>query len=434
MTEPQPAYQEQIASSAIPSERPVVVVGGGVVGAACASFLAEAGVPVVVIDRGRFGQGCSHGNCGYVSPSHVLPLCRPGAIGNTIKMMFQKNAPFKLRLRMDPAQWAWLWKFARHCNREDMLRGGHALTSLLNSSRQIYGEMIDSGRLTDCDWETQGLLFVFKSQSHFDHFAETDRLLRETYGMGATPLPGEELTKAEPALKPGVAAGAWLYDCDAHLRPDKLMDAWQRRLTQQGVQIRENCEFQGFERNNATVTAVATSTGTIAADRVVIATGAWTPLLKRQLGHRVPIEPGKGYSITMRRPEICPRYPMVFEQHRVAITPMQSGYRIGSTMEFAGFDTTLREERLSLLIEGAKVYLKEPIAEPFTERWYGWRPMSCDGVPFIGPVPTLSNVWVAAGHSMLGVSLATGTGKLIAELITGTTPHVDPGHYRVDRF
>lgn len=412
----------------------VVVVGGGVVGAACASFLAEAGAEVMLIDRGRFGQGCSHGNCGYVSPSHVLPLCRPGAIGSTAKMMFRKNAPFKLRLRWDLAQWVWLWRFARHCNTRDMLRGGHALSALLNSSRQLYGELIDQKILTDCEWEPQGLLFVFQSAAHFDHFAETDRLLRETYQMGATRLPADELAEIEPALKPGAAAGAWRYDCDAHLRPDKLMTAWHRRLAEQGVTIRENCAFQGFEQTAGEVTGLLTSTGRIEADRVVIATGAWTPLLKEQLGTRVPIEPGKGYSITMPRPELCPKYPMVFEQHRVAVTPMRSGYRIGSTMEFAGFDETLREERLRLLIEGAKLYLKEPVAEPVIEKWYGWRPMSCDGVPFIGPVPKFSNVWLAAGHSMLGVSMATGTGKLIAELVTGATPHVDPAPYRVDRF
>jgi D-amino-acid dehydrogenase len=416
------------------SRNSVVVVGGGVVGAACASFLAEAGAEVMIIDRGRFGQGCSHGNCGYVSPSHVLPLCRPGAIGSTLKMMFRRNAPFKLRLRLDPAQWAWLWRFARHCNTRDMLRGGHALSAMLNSSRQLYEELIAQNHLTDCEWEPQGLLFVFRSAGHFEHFAETDRLLRETYQMGATRLPAEELAKLEPALKPDAAAGAWLYDCDAHLRPDKLMSAWQRRLNEQGVTIRENCEFQGFERTDGKVTGLVTSQGRIEADQVVIATGAWTPLLKEQLGKRVPIEPGKGYSITMPRPALCPKYPMVFEQHRVAVTPMQSGYRIGSTMEFAGFDETLREERLHLLTEGAKLYLKEPLAEPIVEKWYGWRPMSCDGVPFIGPIPKFTNVWLAAGHSMLGVSMATGTGRLIAELVTGATPHVDPAPYRVDRF
>lgn len=138
--------------------------------------------------------------------------------------------------------------------------------------------------------------------------------------------------------------------------------------------------------------------------------------------------------MTMPRPSICPKYPMIFEEHRVAITPMQSGYRIGSTMEFAGYDTSLNEARLSLLTNGAKHYLREPLCEPVQEKWYGWRPMSADGVPLIGQLPKFKNAWLAAGHSMLGLSMGAGTGKLIAELVTGTTPHIDPQPYRVDRF
>lgn len=414
------------------SKRSVVVVGGGVVGAACAYYLVKEGCNVTVIDQGKFGAGCSHANCGYVSPSHILPLCKPGAVANALKTLFKKNSPFKLRFQLDPRMWLWLMDFARHCNTADMLRAGFARQALLDSSKAAYRELILGGVLNETEWEEKGLLFVFKTQQHFDHYAETDRLLREQYGLGAKPYNERELLALEPALKPGIA-GAWLYECDAHLRPDKLMTAWEQRLQTEGVVIREQCRFEGFDSPRGKVATVRTSTGPIPADQVVVATGAWTPLLKDQLQRSLPIQPGKGYSITMKRPGHCPTYPMIFEEHRVAITPMQSCYRIGSTMEFAGYDTTLREDRLTLLTEGAKLYLKDPFGEPVLERWWGWRPMSSDGVPFIGALPAFSNVWVAAGHSMLGLSMGAGTGKLIAELITGRTPHIDPAPYRVDR-
>lgn len=411
----------------------IVIVGGGVVGAACAYYLREGGAKVTLIEKGDFGRACSHGNCGYVSPSHILPLCQPGALTRTLKTMFTRNSPVYLKPRVDLRLWSWLWRFARRCNQRDMLEAGKARQALLDSSRQLYGGLFDSQVLTDCDWQTIGLLFVFMSASHFEHYHEVDGLLQREFGLGAKPFAGAELNKLEPALKEGIA-GAWLYECDAHLRPDKLMRAWRRALESRGVEIREHCELSKFEKARNKVSALQTTQGRIEADQFIIATGAWTPLMQSELGCSIPIQPGKGYSITMPRPEICPTYPMIFEEHRVAVTPMQDAYRIGSTMEFAGYDGTLNRQRLGILTEGAKLYLKTPTATPFIEEWFGWRPMSCDGKPLIGRPPGLSNVCLATGHSMLGVSMATGTGKLVSELVLGTDPHVDPHPYRINRF
>jgi D-amino-acid dehydrogenase len=178
----------------------------------------------------------------------------------------------------------------------------------------------------------------------------------------------------------------------------------------------------------------ASSRGELAADAFVVATGAWTPQLNRTLGCRVPIQPGKGYSITMARPGRCPVVPMLFDEDRVAVTPWPSGYRLGSTMEFAGYDETLNRSRLAILRDAAKYYLHEPFGEPVTEEWYGWRPMTPDSVPIIDRSPLMGNVWLATGHSMLGVTMAPVTGKLIAELLGGQPPHLDPKPYSLARF
>jgi len=172
----------------------------------------------------------------------------------------------------------------------------------------------------------------------------------------------------------------------------------------------------------------------MSADAFVVAAGAWTPLLNIDLGCRIPIQPGKGYSITMPRPKSCPRIPLIFEEHLVAVTPMQTGYRLGSIMEFAGYDTSLRQSRLDLLRAGASHYLQEPIAEPILESWYGWRPMTYDSIPIIGPSPALPNIYLAVGHNMLGLSMAPATGKLIAELLNEQKPHIDPAPYSPARF
>jgi D-amino-acid dehydrogenase len=417
-------------SSGAGSER-AVVVGGGVIGAACAYFLRQAGRRVTIVDAGAFGRGCSHGNCGYISPSHVLPLAGPGALQSALKTLFQKNSPLKVRWRLDPALWSWFWKFARRCNERDALAAGHAIQQLLLSSRGLYDELIRS-TLSDVEWEPSGVLFVFQSDAAFDHYAQTDALMRREFSLAATPYDGDDLLEFEPSLKPGVA-GAWHYPSDGLLRPDKLMAAWRRVLEQSGVEIREHCALRDLAVEGRVVRGVITDAGKIEADQTLIATGAWTPQLSRMLRCPVPIQPGKGYSITMPRPAFCPRRPMIFEEHRVAISPMQSGYRIGSTMEFAGYDSRLNPDRLRFLRESAALYLKEPLAGPTLEEWWGWRPMTPDGLPFIGRLPAFDNVFLAAGHCMLGVSMAPATGKLVAELMTGKPPHIDPTPYAVTR-
>jgi D-amino-acid dehydrogenase len=266
-----------------------------------------------------------------------------------------------------------------------------------------------------------------------EHHAHTAALLRKSFNVDSTRIDGAALRDLEPALKPGLA-GAFQYASDAHLRPDKLMTSWRRALMELGVEIREHCEVQGFVRSGNRASHVVTPAETLAADAFVIAAGAWSPMLNRELGCKLPIQPGKGYSITMRRPKVCPIFPLLFEEDRVGVTPMQSAYRLGSTMEFAGYDATLNRRRLALLTQGARHYLQEPCGEPIEEEWFGWRPMTPDSVPMIDRSPVMDNVLIAAGHNMLGVSMSPATGKLAAEMLSGQTPHLDPRPYAVNRF
>lgn len=407
----------------------VVVIGGGVVGAACAYYLLRGGWNVTIIDRGKFGQACSHGNCGFVCPSHVLPLAEPGAVFRTLKAMFRKNSPFYIKPRVDPQLLRWLWKFARRCNTRDMLNAGRYRKEMLISSLSLYEELLAEEAI-QCEWEARGLLFVYLDSAEFEAYARTDELLEREFGMAARRYERDQLLTLEPALKPEVVGG-WHHEIDCHLRPDLLMEGWRKVLLARGAEIRDECELLDFVKSSGRVTAISTSAGELSADAFVVATGAMTALLNRQLGVRIPIQPGKGYSLTMPRPASCPKIPMIFPQHKVAVTPMQSAYRLGSTMEFAGFDDSIRERRINLLVAGAKPYLNEPTADPVLERWFGWRPMTYDGLPIIGALPRMPNVVVAAGHSMLGLSMAPATGKLVAELLNGDPPHIDPRPFAV---
>jgi D-amino-acid dehydrogenase len=410
----------------------VVVAGGGVIGTACAHYLTERGFRVTILEQGTFGSGASHGNCGLVCPSHVLPLAEPGALREAWRALFAHDAPFRIQPRCDLALWSWLVHFARRCNRRDALRAGTGIRALLASSRRLYADLAERQGIA-CEWQTKGLLFVFKGKEAFEEYGETDRLMTEHFQVSARRIGADELCKMEPALKPGLAGG-WFYESDAHLRPDVLLDSWRRRLEERGVTIREHCRLEGFRRENGRAVAARTPEEETSAEAFVVATGAWTPLLKKELGVSVPIQPGKGYSMTMVRPRVCPAIPLMFSEYRVAVTPMQSGYRLGSIMEFAGYDATLKPERLELLRRGAEPFLQEPYCEPVLERWTGWRPMTYDSLPIIDRLPTMDNVFLAAGHNMLGLSMAPATGKLVAELVAGEPPHVDPAPYAVRRF
>ncbi len=411
----------------------VVVVGGGVVGVACAYYLARAGRAVTLLDRGPVGGACSHGNCGYVCPSHVLPLAVPGALLSTLKTLTHKNGPLRLTPRAVLGNAGWFARFARRCNPRDMLRAAAALRALLDPSRRLYETLLaDEG--IDCEWDARGLLFLFHTPRAFRHYAAVDRLVSSRFGQHAERFDAAEVLALEPALKPGAAAGGYLYRGDAQLRPDRLMRGWRHALERLGVTVREGVELLGFAPAGDGKAAVArTSHGDVPAGSFVVATGAWTPQLNRELGASVPIVPGKGYSVTMPRPAVCPSYPMIFEEHRVAVSPFRSGLRVGSTMEFAGYDDRVHPARLDLLTRGAAFYLRDP-GGAAEEAWAGWRPMVFDGLPVIDFAPRYKNVLVAAGHGMLGLSMAPATGQLAAALVTGTAPSVDPAPYSLRRF
>lgn len=414
------------------SKEHVLIVGGGIIGACSAYYLRKQGREVTIIEQGRYGQQCSHGNCGLISPSHALPLAMPGAVAKTMPMMLKRNAPLHVKPRFDPELWRWLLKFAMRCKEAPMLEAAAGRHALLQSSLATYHELLEAEGI-DCEWEDKGALFVYQTQAGLDSYSKTDKWLQQ-FGLGAERLNAQQLVDKEPALKPGVASGAWFYNVDAHLRPDKLMDGLRTVLERMGVTIRENTSFNGFTANGNGAAAANTSAGTIEASHFLIATGAWTPKLNQWIGARIPIQPGKGYSMTMPRPNICPSIPMVFQEQKVCVTPFTSGYRIGSTMEFAGYDTTINKTRLEAIKSGAALYLQEPYCEPIEEEWFGWRPMTYDGKPVIDKSPRFNNVFVAAGHNMLGLSMGSGTGKLVGEMMADQTPHIDLKHYALNRF
>ncbi|HSR66073.1 MAG TPA: FAD-dependent oxidoreductase, partial [Xanthomonadaceae bacterium] len=393
----------------------VLIVGGGVVGLACGLALQEAGRQVRVVDAGAAGQGSSHGNCGTLTPSHALPLAVPGTIGRALRWMLTPDAPLYLAPRADPLLWRWMLRFAGNCNERAALVAARARVALLQASRDAFPAWLASHAI-EAEFEQLGVDHVFRDPGALGAFLPECEALADL-GIAHERIAGDAYLRGEPALREGVA-GVVRFPGDASLRPDRYVAGLARALAAAGGEIFEHCAVHGVQAAGDGMQAL-TDRGVQHARDVIVATGAWTPRLALSpalASLRAAMQPGKGYSITYDRPALAPRRPLVLHERSVCVTTWGSGYRLGSTMEFSGYDTTLNRRRLDALERGAREYLREPVGAVVREEWYGWRPMSCDDVPILGAVPGERHLWVATGHGMLGVSMIPATALLLCDL------------------
>jgi D-amino-acid dehydrogenase len=409
----------------------VLVIGGGVVGLACAQALSAAGRRVRVLERDRLGQATSRGNCGTLTPSHALPLAAPGMVGKALGWMLKADAPFLVRPRFDPALWAWLLRFAARCDDRTFRAAIAPKATLLNASQALLGELVRLRGL-DCGHRHDGLLYVWRDAAAFDAAVRRHALLRE-YGIDVEEWDAARTEREEPALRGGVAGGLFFPD-DGHLRPERYTAELARIAAQDGAVIDENAEITDVGRDGEGWSAVAADGRRWRARDLLLASGPWAARMAASLGLRLPIIPGKGYSITYERPTLVPRRPMVLKDHSVCVTAWDDGYRLGSTMEFAGYDARLTRARLDALERGAAAALREPVGPVKREEWFGWRPMTWDDLPILGAVPGQSGLWLAVGHGMMGVGMSAVTGRLLADLVTGAEPVIDPTPYALTRF
>ena len=409
----------------------VLVLGGGVIGLSCALALLHRGMSVRVLDRGVPGCGASHGNCGTLTPSHAIPLTVPGMPWKALHWMLRRDAPLYVNPRPDWDRWRWLLGFARRCNHALAERTAIVRAAILQRSWTLLPRvLVEEG--IECEYAPAGNLFVYRdARTLAGDRVDIEWLHR--LGIAAAMLRGDEVESMEPALLPGVAGGV-LHADDAQLRPDRLVDGLARRVRECGGVIEADTAIEGFRCAGRRVDAVRTSRGEFSGERMLMALGAWTPQIAAKLDLRVPIQPGKGYSITMSRPEPCPRRALVLREHSVCVTAWASGYRLGSTMEFSGYDESLNRTRLDALRRGASGYLRVPLGAELREEWWGWRPMCVDEIPLIGPVRHWNNLLLATGHGMLGVSMSAATAELVASLATGDKPLLDPAPYAPVRF
>lgn len=409
----------------------VLVLGGGAVGLACALYLLRAGRSVTVIDRGKVGAATSHGNCGTITPSHAVPLAAPGVLAQALRWMLKKDAPLRIAPRLDFALFEWLLQFARRSNAGECRRVTAIKAPLLLRARAELGDLVRNESLA-CEFQTLGTLNVYRDEREFEKSHASVRLAAE-FGIVAETLDGAACRAREPALNDSIVGG-YFNPNDAQLRPESYCAELARAVVARGGEIREDTQVTGFRTGAGRIDSVVTTQGEFAGRDIVFALGSWSPQVARQLDLRIPIQPGKGYSITYTRPSRYPRIPLSLKERAVCVTAWDSGYRLGSTMEFSGFDDSLNRTRLDALKRGAAEYLIEPEGPSVVEEWYGWRPMTYDDLPILGRAAALDNLVLATGHGMLGITMSAITGRLIAELISGAPPTLDPAAFQPSRF
>jgi D-amino-acid dehydrogenase len=410
------------------SKREVVVVGGGVVGLCSALYLARAGVDVAVLSRDPEGKGASAGNAGMLVPSHVVPLSSPGVIAQGLRWMMRPDAPFHLRMRPSLDLLRWLRLFQAHCTRRHVDYAAPILRDLSLASVRLYGEL--AGERDDFALDAGGLLMIYRGDAARTA-ARHEADVADAVGLEVRDLDAAALQELDPGHRTE-AAGAVYYPGDGRVDPDLLLFSLAARLREAGVPLRYDTEVSAVEARSDGLT-VRTRDGDIRTERVVLACGAWTPHLVSGMGARLPVEPAKGYSITIPAPREGPSIPAILLDERVTITPMPGRLRFGGTLSLSGLDPDVDPVRAGPIRREALRYA-DPATVDENPVWSGFRPASPDGLPIVGYLAPDSRVLVATGHGMMGVTLGAVTGHIVADIVAERAPIVDPHPFAPTRF
>ena len=410
----------------------IIIIGGGSIGLSSAYFLQKEGHQVTVIDKSDLSSGASFVNAGYLTPSHIIPLASPGMIAKGIKWMFNSASPFYMKPRFDMDFLKWSWYFHRASTKENVEKAIPLIKEINLLSRDLFLDIKASGNLGDFQLERKGLLMLYKT----DKAGEDEMMVAEKakhLGLEVELLNKQQLDAIEPNVKIN-AKGAIHYECDAHMTPNEFMPRMVKYLTAVGVSIKTNEEVIDISVSNNNINEIITPKGSYKADEVVLAAGSWSGVLSKKLGVKLPIQAGKGYRINVPRPTGI-TFPAILMEAKVAVTPMNGFTRFAGTMEFSGINTIIHKKRVQAIANAAKNYYPEIEVnlEEIANAQSGMRPVSPDGLPYIGRSSAIDNLTFATGHAMMGWSLGPATGKLVTELIDGKKTSMDISAFRPDR-
>ena len=412
-------------------QKDMLVIGGGVIGVAAAYYLAVQGRSVTLIEKDDICAGSSHGNAGLIANGFAIPMAAPGVLRQGLKWLLDAESPFYIKPRLDRDLISWLWQFRGACNEKQMRQSIAVLLSLGQASFDLFDELLAKEEL-EFGYDRKGRLILFTSEAAFEKAVPDAVLLRE-YGVDSTMLDADGVRKIEPNVQPVVTHG--IYSADyGHLIPDRFVHELARVAEDRGVNFITDTAVLGFETAGRQITSLITSQGAFTPDQVVLAAGAWSPVLARNLKLRIPIQPAKGYSVTYKRPSTSPRLPLSLSERKIAITPMGDMLRFTSTLELAGYDPSINQRRLAAIRRAIQEYLPGMEELEQTADWSGFRPATPDDLPIIGRSEAFENLILATGHGTLGMTHGLITGKLVSQIIVDERPSIDLAPLRVERF
>jgi len=409
----------------------IVVIGGGIVGLCSAYYLQKEGHEVTVIDKSDFTKGASYVNAGYVTPSHIISLAAPGIITKGLKWMLNPASPFYVKPRLDPDFLKWGWAFKKSANHKKVQESIPVIKDINLLSRELYQEMKDGGDF-DFYYHHKGLLMAY----------QTDKAGEEEWGVGRKAielglkvenLSKQEIDKLQPEANLNVK-GAVFYHCDAHTSPHDFMRTMVNYLKSNGVTILAQEEVKDMEVSNGSIKKLITDKRNIEADEFVMAAGSWSSFLSKKLGIKMLLQAGKGYRINVHR-ETGITLPTILLEAKVAVTPMDGLTRFAGTMEIGGINHKINPVRVNAIANaGARYFEGLQITEDEkAEAQCGLRPLTPDGLPYIGKTDQCKNLTLATGHAMMGWSLGPATGKLVSEIISGQKASLDLKPYDPSR-
>jgi D-amino-acid dehydrogenase len=412
----------------------ILIIGGGVIGLSTAYYAALKGHQVAVVDRGTSEQeNCSYGNAGLVVPSHIVPLAAPGMVALGLKWMLRPESPFYVKPRLDRDLLDWGFKFWRAASTGHVTRSAPLLCNLNLASRTCFEELAElTGNAFGL--ERKGVLCLCKTEHRMGEEARTAGHARRL-GLTVDVLTARQVTELDPHLRMEIAGAVYFRD-DCHLIPARFMSVLKQQLVKLGVKCLWETELIGWRFKGNCIEAVRTTKGELTADEYVLCGGSWSPVAARELRLILPMQAGKGYSLTLPKPRQLPAIPAILTEARVAVTPMGSSLRFGGTMEIVGLNENINPIRVQGIINSVPKYYPDFTPQDFDgiKPWCGLRPCSPDGLPYVGRTARYSNLSIATGHAMMGLSLGPITGKLMAEIMSGERPSINIQLLDPDRY
>jgi D-amino-acid dehydrogenase len=407
----------------------VVIVGGGAIGLSSALYLAQAGAKVTLIERDQLGRGCSFANAGLVVPSYSIPLANPQSLINGLRWMFKHSGPFTISSPLNPALLSWLLRFTLACTPGRVKASSEAMRAITTAGHTRFVETVNKGG--DFGFGESGWLYLYRSDSELrketQHAAKLQALGIEAHTFGRP-----EVERLEPHISPDIKGGVY-YPSDAHLSPYKFTSYLADKARSLGVQLIEGEQLQHFDAVDGRVVAAYTQQNDFFADHFVIAAGSWTPSAVKSLIGSVPIQPARGFSLTYPAGQGAPARPLMFGEAHVIARPFGEGMRLTGGLELAGFAENPNPALLARIRQSVGEYLSFD-ATGTEDIWFGYRPLTPDSLPIIGPTKRFPNLFLASGHGTLGMTLSLITGELIMQMVAGKHLAVDISRFSPSRF